>query len=1196
MGSLEVELASDLVVSVPRSAGLLTEVQARDASKRLWQLSLTGKSQVELDVRQMASSSEHGLGQLAQVLAVQEITPDKVKANFLFQIEVLRHPVRELVFDCDPQLSPYDVSLPIEPGGAEVLNWRMDNDGRMLIVELRQAFQGTLAGLQVRCLATRLADQTWTSPFLRLAGTRTAQGAVLRQALTRGEKLKLLVHPDVPLQKWEAGSFRLLSSDRSSPGKKLEGDGVLILSLEDPRTMDGRGSPVPQRRPSFVGKAQGIDLHTQQRTWWHLGPQGMTLDSEITYEMARGGLYQLLVRLPKTGKGWRVEKVDVTPADMLQSYSSTEQMLTVDLRSGVTPRSPVKLTLQLRSLWDTPGRPSATLLDFPDLEPFHAAIREGTFHIDVAPIFQASVVKHSVPAVAPDQDGPWGTPPAFSFQFRDLTVNPQTLQPSVTGKLRLVPSSDRLQVYSKTKVVLTADRATVQTRLDLDPLTGSLDQCDFMVARGGKAVWQARFEKASGRSVWLERRRFEEKLPYLLGLGQPSPLTWLPLVEAAENLQIWRLRFSPPLTQRETILLETELAPGNWWDVPLPCVLDTPRRQSEVLLEPSGTVLGQVQAHGLVMPEKDTPASLELRRLPVDAALLPMLRLQTKPAEALLARQEHIDHARLQSYLLEDGRVFHHFSFQAANWAGKEITVLLPGGSRVVGARVAGLWQDDVTEPRHDDVPVKSAGVKVRLPVPLGRAYQTDVRTLEDVNVLWPMDVYYTSESSRSNWSSWDHVEAPWPTLPVAPLTRQRTWCLAPGLVPLRQDLWRSALLPAGTGAPARNLVRKTWQLGDPLLDYFSSRTSEDVRQLRDAEIDLRKKWATTFTLGEALERLTFEHLKDRALFVIDAAGLAAVDLRPDTPIGKAALLPEQPFWESLGLTTVPCPTGIVLTTRQQWNVWKEIMSPRDLDPAVLQALTCGRDRQGLLQTVSTWLHSGPLAYDGVESANARRMPSGPEGFPHSLFGGQVPTGWTLWTPHSHGDEPAFDVIRTSDLRRLTYMLGAAALLLTWRAWQSLTGIVFFRVLLLWSTVWALAFVWLPTSLQTVALGPLLSGAFLALLAYAVMVARGVPRLTRRGLSTQTMVKGPGSSVGPLGMLLLLVLCMPLTAQNGPAAKTPSNLVLVILGPADAPEKGTALINPDFLKKLKDQTSPAAPRRSRPRLARLSIRDTSKAT
>ena len=98
------------------------------------------------------------------------------------------------------------------------------------------------------------------------------------------------------------------------------------------------------------------------------------------------------------------------------------------------------------------------------------------------------------------------------------------------------------------------------------------------------------------------------------------------------------------------------------------------------------------------------------------------------PTEAVLSRQEHVDHAQLRSYVLEDGRVFHHFSFYTANWSGKDIAIILPDASaRVLAAKVVGLWQDNIPMRTVDK------GLEIRLPVPLSPERKGEARSLQDL-------------------------------------------------------------------------------------------------------------------------------------------------------------------------------------------------------------------------------------------------------------------------------------------------------------------------------------------------------------------------------------------------------------------------------------------------------------------------------
>jgi len=1146
LASLELALPADHVVSLPPAVGLVTGPhEFGDAQKRQWRLILTGKSQIDLDIRPLAGSSDLPPSLLARVVANQEIAPEKVKADFEFQVDVPHHPIRELVFDCEPGLAPYDVSL----SSQEVLSWKLGpptdrgkgaGPAAPLTIQLREPFQGTLKGLIIRCLAPRQADGAWTSPFMRL-----------HQALTRGETLKIVVHPDVPLEKWDPGSFHLLSTSSAK-------DGSMVLTLVDPRTTDPRTATPWPRRPGFLGKMAASELHTAQQTWWHLGPHGATLTSEITFSVAQGSLYQLKVRLPTGGKEWRVDKVELDPPDLLQAWSTQGQELSVDLRGGLNPRVSAKLSVRLHSAWEGPLTFASKLLDFPDVEPIGATDRIGSLDIGVDPIFQASVFQHSTPPTSSNLDGPWGGPPNFSFPFRDKPPLPFRGQPVVNGKLRLVPSSSRLQAHSQTQVLIAPQSAVVQTRLDLDPVLGSLDHCDVMVTSAGKGVLKASLDKNSTHTLSLQRLPLREQLPHLLGLATPAPFALPGLRESVGDVQLWRLRFTPALTQRETVLLEMPAARpfASAWQVPLFSLLDTPRSQGEVVLLPSGVALGAIRTHGLVAPPAKNGPLQELRRFTLKSPMVPYLSVQTTPTEAVHSVQEHIDEARLSSFVLEDGRLFHHLALHAANWHGKELTVLLPDATaQVLGAKVAGLWLTNFPRKTVDK------GLEIRVPAPHGAMGQH-------------IDIFYSSASSWSGWHGWASCNVPWPILPVPPLTRQRTWHLPPGLTPARLDRWRQSDAPAGFTSHGGQLLRKAWNLGDPLLQTVLSGASDDQRPVQifhDAEFALRKKWAkefTHFTLAQALELLLFDHVKDQVLVAIDAPGLEAAGLGPATPVGNGVGQADLAFWETIGVALVPCRSGVVLTSRARQSMWQQL-APAALDRNVADALRSGRDPQGILLSAGTWLRHAPWSGTPQSSTNGDKVP---QGLPPSLFSDRLPEFWTSWQMSAdQSDEPAITVMRTSDVRLLSYLLVAATLLLVWRAWRVLPGMRFFRGLLLWNIVWGLAAIWVGSAFRTLALAPVIASLTIGLLAYVLAIVRESPGTPRRGLSTQTMVRGI-SSIVPLGLIILAALCLPPMYAGGGKEPANPNTVLILQGkPApDGTDRAMVLVSPELVRRLKD--------------------------
>ena len=192
----------DFVVSLPRSTAVLSEAKPKDPRKRIWRLSQASKSPIELDIRPLAGTVGPPQSHIAQVVSVQEITPDKVKAEFKFQIEVPRYPIGELIFDYDPLLTPYEITLPVEPKGsekksAEIAKWETVVDGKQ--ASLRVEFASPY-------------KEPW--PVCRFAAWRHARlifpgraRPCIAQALTHGEKLKLIVHPDVAMQDWGRRQF-----------------------------------------------------------------------------------------------------------------------------------------------------------------------------------------------------------------------------------------------------------------------------------------------------------------------------------------------------------------------------------------------------------------------------------------------------------------------------------------------------------------------------------------------------------------------------------------------------------------------------------------------------------------------------------------------------------------------------------------------------------------------------------------------------------------------------------------------------------------------------------------------------------------------------------------------------------------------------------------------------------------------------
>jgi hypothetical protein len=106
--TLELKLPADRWPAIGVKTGLLTGPHdAGTPGKRLWKLQLAGKAQLELVIRTVPAGP---VPVFVQTQARQNILPDRVAADYEFQVEVPRGAVRELVFDGDGTLTPFEVT------------------------------------------------------------------------------------------------------------------------------------------------------------------------------------------------------------------------------------------------------------------------------------------------------------------------------------------------------------------------------------------------------------------------------------------------------------------------------------------------------------------------------------------------------------------------------------------------------------------------------------------------------------------------------------------------------------------------------------------------------------------------------------------------------------------------------------------------------------------------------------------------------------------------------------------------------------------------------------------------------------------------------------------------------------------------------------------------------------------------------
>src|SRR5262249_47347324 len=99
---LELTLPADCVLSVAKAGILVTgPVDTADPAWRTWKLSFSGRSRLEFSVRRLNAAGPGGPLLLATVQNRQELSPERVLADFEVQVEAPGGNVQQLVCNLD---------------------------------------------------------------------------------------------------------------------------------------------------------------------------------------------------------------------------------------------------------------------------------------------------------------------------------------------------------------------------------------------------------------------------------------------------------------------------------------------------------------------------------------------------------------------------------------------------------------------------------------------------------------------------------------------------------------------------------------------------------------------------------------------------------------------------------------------------------------------------------------------------------------------------------------------------------------------------------------------------------------------------------------------------------------------------------------------------------------------------------------
>ena len=1146
---------------------------------RRWKISCPGRSRITLRVGSLAPDKLGSALVLCRQETVQILRPGSLEARYKFEFEAPLRGVGTLQFECDTALLPWDVT--VQGARAVLKDWEAHRERgglTRLTIRLVEPVQeatvliDAVAPLRTLSPAGKPVPLAWSSPNLRPLGV-----------VQRGEKLVLKIDPDLRLENWQPGDFRLTDADEEPDAARRELFQRLTLIggglLADPAIP--ADVEVQSRRPGARLLAPGTEYRARQLAWWQVRSTGETLTVQVAYEVTHGELERLRLLLPLDGN-WEVEDVAVSPAGLLKNTRVDRDRgrpellaeLREPLRAVARPspkvdgvalphRRTATLTVHLR-----PRQPRRTL-SFPDTDPL-APHREGALAIDLDEQTFHGDPRSPVALGEPEakEEGPWGArAPLFYY--------PSTGRP-ISGILDLKPRAGQLRAQSATNVFLTAARAAVETRLTLKAEAGSADTVDVFFSAAGSGPWEWRAAH-TGPPIRSERIFVDDVTTVLARFAARTPLDAAGLALLQPRGERWRLTLPQPLHGSEPyqIVASRRLERTNGqYAIPLPLVVGAERFEGEVSLHLSGADRVQVEATGL----REVAAEARARHGPAwrtfqYGAGAVGLELRGQPGNAggkSVAAAVLIDHARLTTYLGPGDVLQHHFAFQAANWSERTLRVILPAGARPVAAQADGEILSSLVV--TDTLDAKNV---LELPVP-ERAGADDG---------WHrFEVVYVTDAEA--WRLWAQAEAPAPKLPVEPIRFRRSWRLPPGVVPLSDSGLRRLPGPGELEAPPRHEPRPAdlFRVGPLATDLLRGQwtgamlDSKQRQTLADACLGVRSdsgKGGETLPLGDVIELVANGCLKSRLAFVVDTVALREARLATRMPLTVRRLKSGddtgQP-WEPLGLVTVFARSVPVLTTLRQAQLWDLLNGseeqlhplPDDLDHAVALAVRQGHDPSGRFVVAPAWLRHEAEAAAATPASAVVEDDDG--NGPWSLLSPGLTLGhWTEWEPCAGISTPGeLLVVRREAVTTTGFVLTGTAILVCWRIGRRSHRRRRSWFLGIWLAVSGAALYLLPAALHALAWWPFLAACIFVLSWYVIFLARSAPRQPAGSVAAATIA--------------LFAASVWLSSSNHTVSSeedrtTPPTVYLV---PVPPPEKPRALLTQELRDRLLAAATPPA--------------------
>lgn len=1134
---LELQIPSDHHPLLPEGGGLLVgPLDADKAGWRTWRIGLTGKARLDLLVRRSVGPEKGSVLLLSQTQSRFDLAPGSLKAEFEFQLEILHAPLKELVFACEGELEPFEISA----RNVDVLEWEhraapgqtaqgKETSKSHLVIRLRDPFQGNIQSLRIACLGTFPAGGDWQVP-----------GLWLNDGISRGERLILRLEGSLGNPSLDPGDFKV--------GRSLfEGKGNREVHLEE-----GRIRTAPPKRPRWWWPRTPQGPTVRQTSVWRPGSDGQVLETDLEvpcwFDAAASGT----LRLPAGGP-WRVEKLDSIPAEVVEHWEYEGRLLRLHFGKKAGPGLRLRLVLNQDTALADPANLPLPYLHWEGARAESgtlALVPRGGWHVERLPITPVPVEPASRELAAGEEE------PALFWRYRGKAP---------AGTVRLLPPRPRFGTDLHQEIRLQDRSWTSRAVLDLEPMRGLPRHLDVLLEGRPEDRWRVESgSDHSGRPVRLERLPDEE---FVAGAILPGlPFEQLPLLEWRKGKTAWRLHFDEPSPsrRRRLVLIGEGKFPGPrfdfarhlfgfhsghpleqvllaaWasgedgagappaWNFPLLAVAGGERRQAEYRIRADEGALEIANRTGLREITKGGSQETALAFREEGSGAFPTLAVRMRPNLPEESEREICADAELLTMVGTDRPPLHRFRFTWHTRRRTSLTMRIPGENVVVvTVRTNGRWQSETVVERREGTTL----------VRLGCDPEVEVNRFE---------VIYTADDQASAWLPWTVIEAPVPILPAVPLELRRRWLLERGLAPLRQE----TLVRRPGGAtrfpllPSPERIWRTGQAGllkllDPAEIDFAARPS--VRAVRAAQTMQGQEQKET-TLGRALESLFLERLKEARLLVVDRLGLEEAGIRPSTPVSTDTEGGNALFWRRLGLELAPFGDFLVLTVPRRLKA----LSTNPDQPALASDLErFGMDRTGTLTTLAVWMGDG----SGTSSNLAA----------DEVAGLSVASG-TEWLPLAGRETDRITIVRTLPLQMAAGVLSLLLLGGFWRGRRA-SGRLRLRLLILLGGSLVLGSIWIPITLRVLLVWPLLTLVGVALWwHFRAWIPHGTATSTK-GTTLRRHIRG-GSTALPC---LLAMGALWSAAAQPEGTGSPFTIYLL----QETGRDPLALVEPELLQRLK---------------------------